>query len=57
MSTKEQLEATIKELQERIDREVDKPLRKVFFSKHSGVYVLIYTLVVGLIGFLMGKGV
>jgi len=57
MTTKEQLEHEITDLRDKLDREVDKPLRKVFFSRYSGFYVLIYTVVVGLIGFLLGKGV
>ena len=56
MSTKEQLEAQITELRDALDTAADKPLRKVFFSKYSGFYILIYTVVIGVIGFLIGRG-
>lgn len=54
--TKEQLEAQITELRDALDTAADKPLRKVFFSKYSGFYILIYTVVIGVIGFLIGRG-
>ena len=57
MATHAQMKAEIKELRDALDRAADKPLRKVFFSKYSIFYVLVYTVAVGGFGFLLGSGI